>query len=560
MRPLEVFSLFMILVAMTAAVFLLVEKRVRRVQEAQPEIEVDWNSVVDDPQRKLTITWLGSRSFVTSRDGTWIERNLEARFNVELKPVFVDGVGYQRRRPLMVLSGNIPDVLWSPDPHFVQKDTHHGFLLEIPHEVILKYAPTHVKVLNQYAPVAWIYAYAQGKNWGIPTYFTGTRRVTPGVWRMDWLRNVGIEKVPETLDEMHEALWRFRYSDPDGNGIRDTYGESPLRNWSRLFEKIFGAYHILPFSWMLQEDGTVTWGGLLPRNKEVLALLRQWQAEDLFDPDFYSRQVNSTLTQAQFHSGRVGWITELGDFRHMVMIPGSFAYRTHELQPMAELAPGRILTGPYGKGVSRVWRGGGHSVTFGKHLQKEPWKVIRVLRMVEAMATDEQLYLEAKLGKRGLHWDYNDQIGIHAMPEFEALPQRDLISLSIDVSPGFYAVNGAPEELVDKFSPPEAIEYRRKYRPVKGALGDVFGKPGVLPSAGIYLADLQHLQMTTFLEIIRSDRPLSDFDQFVRQWKAQGGNQMLKEANELLLAKRRIYYTVGVPGYEVEPARLSGMK
>ena len=38
---------------------------------------MDWNSVINDPDEHLTITWLGARFFSSSREGTWIERMLE---------------------------------------------------------------------------------------------------------------------------------------------------------------------------------------------------------------------------------------------------------------------------------------------------------------------------------------------------------------------------------------------------------------------------------------------------------------------------------------------------
>ena len=38
------------------------------------------------------------------------------------------------------------------------------------------------------------------------------------VWRDDWLKKVGIDKIPETLDEAETAFYKFRNDDPDGNG------------------------------------------------------------------------------------------------------------------------------------------------------------------------------------------------------------------------------------------------------------------------------------------------------------------------------------------------------
>ena len=166
----------------------------------------------------LEISWMSIPRHPTAREGTWIEKRLEARFNVDFKPLFTSHFAYMRRRPLVFAGGNVPDLFYAGDPVVVQKDAYHGYALPIPYEVIQKHAPNYVRYLNQYAPSTWLYAYWKGANYGIPTWGSSLGYPVPGIWRMDWLRNVGIDKVPATLDEMYAALWKFRHEDPDGNG------------------------------------------------------------------------------------------------------------------------------------------------------------------------------------------------------------------------------------------------------------------------------------------------------------------------------------------------------
>ena len=58
--------------------------------------------------------------------------------------------------------------------------------------------------------------------------------------------------------------------------------------------------------------------------------------------------------------------------------------------------------------------------------------------------------------------------------------------------------------------------------------------------------DLRRMQLTIFTEIIRGDRPIEDFGTFVIDWKSQGGDILLKEANELRVLQKRIYAEVGI--------------
>ena len=43
---------------------------------------------------------------------------------------------------------------------------------------------------------------------------------------------------------------------------------------------------------------------------------------------------------------------------------------------------------------------------------------------------------------------------------------------------------------------------------------------------------LQKLERETYLSIIIGEKPLSYFDEFVKQWKAEGGERITKEINE----------------------------
>ena len=62
---------------------------------------------------------------------------------------------------------------------------------------------------------------------------------------------------------------------------------------------------------------------------------------------------------------------------------------------------------------------------------------------------------------------------------------------------------------------------------------DNFGKSDVLPSSGKYWGDLTKLKLDAYVQIVRGDKPVSYFDEFVKQWNDMGGAQLEKEANEL---------------------------
>lgn len=506
----------------------------------------------DDPRARLKIVWMGAPYCPTAYDGVWIQRRLEEAFNIEIKPIYL---GFGQKKELFFSGGEVPDLCWEGDPITVQRLAYHGFIAEIPYELILKHAPDYVALMNREAPATWLYSYWDGRNWGLPTMWLDGARTGLGAWRMDWLRRVGINKVPETLEEAHAALKKFVEDDPDGNGLRDTRGIMGQIEWWRCFTEYFGAFGIGAFSWT-ERDGKAVWSGTLPEARQALAVLRQWYAEGIIHPDFISSAPGAT--DQKFLNGKIGYL-EGGCYSIYSLDdkdPMSLISRLRKLNgPTAEIAPGPLPIGPGGKRGAWCWGGGGNIVVFGTPTVKNPGKVVRILKMLNELVVNEELFVESKAGKRGLHWDYADpavgkSAGIRMLPPYD-LPQvarREAIVTSRDLGGGgVFSPNCGDPKIYNKYRTPEELEFVEKYRLVEYRIRDIFMKPDVVPSAGELLSDLRNFQETTYAEIIRGEKDLDHFEQFVAEWNRRGGARLTQEANDLLAARNRIYKAVGVP-------------
>jgi putative aldouronate transport system substrate-binding protein len=510
---------------------------------------VDWGPVVDHPEKRLTLSWCSNPAFPSGHSGTWIQRRVEEAFALNLKPVFLDWTSYSNRRPLMLSGGDVPDVNWDGDPIPMRANIQQGFVLEIPYEVILSHAPTYVRYLNQYGPEAWLYSFEQGKNYGIPTFAADD--IYPGapLWRMDWLRNVGIARPPETLEEMHTALYKFRHEDPDRNGEKDTYGFCPDLHWSLSFIEIFAVYGLLPGDFILR-DGKIVWGGVQPEAKEVLALLRQWYKEELIDPDFAIGTGGTSPTESKFNNGRTGYTCTYGAFPDFDLRNSNSRYSTmRSLDPKVELAAGKALLGRDGKRRARVWGGPAHVIWFGTQVARQPEKVLRVLRLFETLAQNHEQFLEARLGQRGVHWEWSPERGVYWLPPYDERgeAERNLLTSDIENAYGFFAPCAVPLEFTRSLLQAGDTQFREEHRNPAWGLRNALGKSDVVPSAARYLEDLRLLQSTTFVQIIRGDVPLDAFDTFVTLWKERGGNVLTQEANAMYRQRGEIYRRVGVP-------------
>ncbi len=519
--------------------------------------EVDWSQVTDDPNETLTISWLGIPDYAVAEEGSFIERMVERQWNLEIKPVFLDKEAYSRKKALIFAGGNVPDLFWEPDPMILQRDVKHGFVLPIPYQVILDHAPTYVSVINEFAPVSWMYSRYQGRNWGIPTIWLNGRKPVPGLWRMDWLRRVGIDEPPRTLAEFEEALRRLRFGDPDGDGQRNTYGMSGDVGhwWWASFAEVFGAFGVAPYDWQVA-DGEVTWGGIRPEAKQALALLRSWYEQGLLDPELATD--NATPGRSiwtKFAEGELGYMYYQGKYGNidpqLFNSLQSKMRRMHD-DPGIELRAGWFPVGPDGERGGRVWGGGGNIICFGEQVAHQPQKVLRVLRLIEDRVTDRELYVRTKIGLEGEHWRWRDPnvgvgSGIKRTQAYEDNNAARKAGLALGMGSGGFFVFGTihPQETT-MYNRRIEQEFNDRYRRPQWAIEDAFGKPDVVPSAGRYLGDLRAMQMQVYAEIILGRRPVDDFDEFVAEWRRRGGEQLLAEARQLYEVQKEVYRTVGV--------------
>ena len=553
-------KIVLIVVALAVVTVLLLIKPDPKSREMlkQPS-PVSWERIKDDPAKKLKLRWQGIIASTAGKPGSWIERNLEERFNLDIDPLFLDASAYERRRPLMLVGGDIPDVMWSGDPLQVRANLRNGFVMEIPYEVILEHAPHYVSMVNAYGKEAWLYAHYQGRNYGLPTVNAEANKPRIGCWRMDWLRNVGIDTVPETVAEIYEALRRFRQNDPDGNGAKDTYGWSPpIFHWSLLFDNIFAAYGVLAFE-LMKRDGQIVWGGILPETKEALRTLRTWYAEELLDPDFVL-DAQGRQTENKFINGRTGFLYPVDGLQgYDTDSEGSLWGKTRAFDPRAELVPAPPLRGKNGQRRGRSWGGAAHVLQFGKQLEQQPEKVIRVLRMMDAIARDEALYMDTRNGKRGLHWDYNPAAymgpkgkvikeGIVGLPPYDDDSRsREKAEELLGGRNAFFFPSSLDPVYDEKYISAVEREWIKQNRDSAWSMKNVLGKSDVVPSSGRYLKDLLNYQTTFFIEIVVGKRDIDEFDDFVAEWRRRGGDVILEEARQMYKDTSLIYELVGVP-------------
>jgi putative aldouronate transport system substrate-binding protein len=497
------------------------------------------SAVSIDTSKTINISYIGNVQIGATKADGISQKFLEQKFNVKFQPTFLDSTAYTQKLPILLSSGQIPDVMYLLDPKDVKAYASQGFLMELPYSTIKKYNPANYNFVTTKIPTLWSYSAYSGKNYGIPNLNIGGSNPKVGLWRQDWLTKVGITKVPETIDEFAAAFDKFVNNDPDGNGKKDTYALSgDMKSFSASFTEIYGAYGVLPFNWMKDSTGKVTLGMMLPGTKAALTTLADWYKKGYISPDFITDDSGGTIKQ-KFINGKIGYNNQGADYfavNYDQTQTNSYAYLTRQVNPNAQLVTANLPKGPDGKSGTFSWGEGGHIITFGKQMANDPTKLQRILNMFEVECTDQSIYEQAAIGVKGVNWDYrvagDKTSGIKMLPPYDDSKQMAAEGLRNPPAMSYFDPFPISFEAGLAYQPKVVADYRQKtFDPTKG-MQDLFMKPDTLPSSGQYWSDLLAKEITAFTKIIRGDQPVSYLDTFINEWKAAGGDQLLKEAQD----------------------------
>jgi len=476
--------------------------------------------------KKYTFTWTAGQLAPADPDG---EMTLywEEKWGVDLDIWNIDSAQWDEIMNMKFASGEIPDKIRINSFTTLQKYYNQDLLAEIPEDVLKYFAPTLYEIHTTEVPGALNYGKINGKLYAIPDYSISGNFRSPTVWRGDWLKNVGIEKTPETLEEFEAAMYAFAKNDPDGNGKNDTYGLSTTGLWS-----VYGAYGYLPDRWS-DKDGKLVYGAVQPEMKEALAKLAQWYKDGVIDPEFITGENKGgyfAISHA-FVNGRIGY-SSLGAYYHWrpkmsdtdADVIGQNIQEMQKVNPdmIQHLVHGQPPVGPTGKnGVPQSAIVSGVFDSIGKHLEEEPDKLGKLLTMFEDLVSSFDNFIIARQGIEGKHWEWqNDmpvRVGIYTdgkeLSKIGAMP------------------------IMTIFTP---YQYESKLLPLRVQFAQEMGmdKGGIrnellttLESQAKYWTELEKLREETYISIIIGDKPVDYFDEFVEKWYKSGGSQVEAEAN-----------------------------
>lgn len=498
---------------------------------------VPGSAASESKEEPITISWLAYQPDAQPDPDSKLVKTVEERYNVKFDFWFVDNQKWDDALNIKFAAGEMPDVFRLKNKENINKYVQQGVVGELPISMLEEKAPNYMKMIEEYDTenLIWMPSRVEDKNYGFTFPAIRSTYPTSLVWRMDWLKEVGIDKVPETLEEFETAMYKFAKEDPDGNGINDTYGLS-----NTVMGTVLGAFGPMAINdfrgnplpglrWQKDGDG-VRLSALTPETRQGLEVLHRWYKDGIIDPEFITGENTGgywALSQA-FMNGRVGvtgnvmydhWIPPMSEEELGGSVYQEFVNVNPDLVYGEDFVLGKAPVGPEGISGTDLWGYVSETIVISSECIKDQRKVDIILQMLDDFVADEEYCMMVRQGFEGEDYKLDSEGNV----------------IQLLTAPASRAEKG-----IQVFTFVSTIpEYEKKFNPKLYAFADENKGTGhcVIPvpsteAATQYLTTLQTLTIEYFTKIVTGEYAIEVFDEYVEKMNKNGAEELEKQTNE----------------------------
>lgn len=253
--------------------------------------------------------------------------------DLDIELVDLPSSGYADKLSVMLLSGDIPDLIYfqGGDAKMVEQGVLEDLGPMLAETKYLKDAlwPHNVERLKNYPYLLYVYP---------------VRGPQP-VIRKDWLEKTGL-KAPKTVEDYVTLFKAIKDGDLDGNGVADSYGVTTADNTNEL-DSIFNQAFGITGTWMKNPAGEWVHSRTTAQEKDKIAFYASLREQGLYDPEYITTKFD--VKEDKFYTGRAGVI--FGSSGEVIDIYGG---KMRQVHPGAELVLLPPPKGPGGQGLAAV--------------------------------------------------------------------------------------------------------------------------------------------------------------------------------------------------------------
>lgn len=483
-------------------------------------------------------------------------RYLKKQLNIQNKDVFEAGENdnYQETVSMTIASRELPDVMVVNDMDMLQLLVDNGLIEDLT-QVYEDCTSSRIKdIYNSYGSEILDNVTFNGKLMALPE--TNIDDGPSLCWlRKDWMDKLDLD-APETVEDVENIVHEFVQKDPGGNGKGETVGlvcDDELTGgcgYSYEYQNdiIFASFGAFPKQWIYNKDGEVVYGSVQNEAKAALGKLRQMYQQGTLDNNFLMRESSNIIELIV--SGKCG------SFFGPWWSPNNPLMSAMQKNPNAEWQPYLIQTDKDGQ------------TSFASQNPNDKYVVVRkgykhpeIVMKIVSVLFDDLRYDEEDV--REMERYYQDNVDPTARPLAINVDYKDALMRCYDslkdaiqgrkkledlgLLEGAYYISCSKyldrkkdtsaqkswEDWAAYASRMTACSVLRKgqTRQVKSLF---FGETKTMKSNWWRL---EELEKKVYLEIVTGQKPLSYFDEFVKEWNRQGGEKIRGEVAQELKGK-----------------------
>lgn len=480
-------------------------------------------------------------------------RYLKKQLNIQNKDVFEAGENdnYQETVSMTIASRELPDVMVVNDMDMLQLLVDNDLIEDLT-QVYEDCTSSRIKdIYNSYGSEILDNVTFDGKLMALPE--TNIDDGPSLCWlRKDWMDKLGLD-APETVEDVENIVHEFVQKDSGGNGKGETVGlvcDDELTGgcgYSYEYQNdiIFASFGAFPKQWIYNKDGEVVYGSVQNEAKAALGKLRQMYQQGTLDNNFLMRESSNIIELIV--SGKCG------SFFGPWWSPNNPLMSAMQKNPNAEWQPYLIQTDKDGQ------------TSFASQNPNDKYVVVRkgykhpeIVMKIVSVLFDDLRYDEEDV--REMERYYQDNVDPTARPLAINVDYKDALMRCYDslkdaiqgrkkledlgLLEGAYYISCSKyldrkkdtsaqkswEDWAAYASRMTACSVLRKgqTRQVKSLF---FGETKTMKSNWWRL---EELEKKVYLEIVTGQKPLSYFDEFVKEWNRQGGEKIRGEVAQEL--------------------------
>lgn len=309
---------------------------------------------------------------------------------------------FAEQKNIALVGGEYAGMIWRDDTAAITDEETYGpqgIFIDLT-DLIEEYAPNLKKLLADRPDVKAAITAMDGSIYGLPYVFdTATTQGHTGFFDEQWMKNVGIDKVPETTDELYAMLKAFKEQDANGNG--DPNDEIPMTTTgmtTTMRDLLIPAFTGLPDGLSFNVDnGDIVYAPATAKYKDFLVFAHKLYSEGLLDAEF------STQTSQQWQAKVKGGLCGVYSASPTLMDPATTTTQQLSLPPLtSENNSVKSVRRPYNLYPGRA---------FITDKCENPVAAIRLLDMFYATPDNAVEGFSGQttfLGFENEHWQYTD--------------------------------------------------------------------------------------------------------------------------------------------------------